>query len=81
MDYEILKISSDYGLVYRSQCSKGKAMGYIDANFVGDFEKRRSITGYMFTLCNKKLMLQLIVALSLTIVEFIIVTKVVKEAI
>ncbi len=32
--------------------SKGNVVGYVDSDFVDDLDKKRSITGYVFTLGN-----------------------------
>lgn len=59
-------------------------MRYIDYDFVGDLDKRKFIIGYLFMFNNCtiswKAPLQPVVALlSSTKVEFVVVTKVVKE--
>ncbi|XP_075107062.1 secreted RxLR effector protein 161-like [Nicotiana tabacum] len=55
------------------------------ANAVGDLDKRRSTTGYVFTFANApvswKSTLQSTVALSTTEAEFMEITEAVKEAI
>jgi len=60
-------------------------VGYVDSNYAGDLDRRRSLSGYIFTLCNSviswKATLQSIVALSTTEAEYILVTEGVKEAI
>ena len=59
--------------------------GYVDAVFTGDCDKRRSLTGFSFTLGSNliswKSNLQSVVALSTTEAEFIAVSEEVKEAI
>ncbi|KAL5557814.1 hypothetical protein UlMin_034025, partial [Ulmus minor] len=46
-----VKGTSDVGLLYkRCEGSGAKLMGYVDADYVGDLDKRRSLTGYVFTL-------------------------------
>ncbi|KAL5577780.1 hypothetical protein UlMin_019479 [Ulmus minor] len=80
-----IKGASDVGLLYK-QCEgdSAKLMGYVDADHAGDLDKRRSLTGYIFTLfgctVSWKAQLQSVVALSTTEAEYIAVTEGVKEA-
>ncbi|KAL5567835.1 hypothetical protein UlMin_024410 [Ulmus minor] len=44
--------SSDVGLMFKS-CKEGAILkGYVDSDFAGDKDKRRSTTSYIFTLCD-----------------------------
>ncbi|KAL5554637.1 hypothetical protein UlMin_042038 [Ulmus minor] len=44
--------SSDVGLMFKS-CKEGSILkGYVDSDFAGDKDKRRSTTSYIFTLCD-----------------------------
>ncbi|PHU02881.1 hypothetical protein BC332_28132 [Capsicum chinense] len=58
---------------------------YVDSNFAGDHNKRRSLTGYVFTIggctISWKATLQTTVALSTTEVEYMAITEAFKEAI
>ncbi|KAG8501095.1 hypothetical protein CXB51_003175 [Gossypium anomalum] len=58
---------------------------YIDANFTGDLDKRRSLTGYVFTnegcAISWKATLQTTVALSTSEAEYMAITEACKEAI
>ena len=46
-----LKGTLEVGLVYGGEDKKGHTLiGYVDADFAGDLDKRRSQTGYLFTL-------------------------------
>lgn len=78
---------SDVDLVYERDRTRdtSSAIGYVDANYAGDLDKRRSLTGYAFTLCGNtiswKATLQSTVALSTTEAEYMAVTEAVKEAI
>jgi len=59
--------------------------GYVDSDFGGDLDKRRSLTGYVFTLggcaISWKSTLQPTVALSSTEAEYMAITEAIKEAI
>ena len=70
----------------RLEFGNGKALtGYVDADFAGDLDKRRSLTGYVFTLgdcaISWKSTLQATVALSSTEAEYMAITEAIKEAI
>lgn len=43
----------NYGLVYGAK-KKDDVMvvGFVDSKYVGDLDKRKSLSGYLFTLCN-----------------------------
>ena len=60
-------------------------MGYCDSDFAGDLDKRRSTTGYIFTLGGGPIswgsILQWTIALSTTEAEYMAVTETVKEVI
>ena len=59
-------------------------VGYCDSDFSGDLDKRRSLSGYIFTIGGNtiswKSSLQHVVALSSTEAEYISLIEVVKEA-
>ena len=59
--------------------------GYCYLDYAGDLDKRRSTTGYVFTLAKApvswKSTLQSTVALSTTEAEYMAITEAVKEAI
>ena len=63
----------------------GPLTGYVDSDFGGDLDKRRSLTGYIFTLgdcaISWKSQLQPTVALSSTEAEYMAITEAIKEAI
>ncbi|KAH7550154.1 hypothetical protein JRO89_XS13G0144400 [Xanthoceras sorbifolium] len=65
--------------------SKGHLVGYVDSDYAGDLDRRRSITGYVFTLGDTaiswKATLQSTVALSTTEAEYMAVVEAIKEAI
>ncbi|KAG8474589.1 hypothetical protein CXB51_031229 [Gossypium anomalum] len=60
-------------------------IGYVDADFGGDLDRRRSLTGYVFTIggcaISWKATLQTTVALSTTEAEYMAITEACKEAI
>lgn len=66
-----LKGTTDVGLVYdRGSNTSGSVVGYVDSYYAGDLDRRRSLTGYVFTLSgcaiSWKAILQSTVALSTT---------------
>ncbi|XP_075474543.1 secreted RxLR effector protein 161-like [Primulina tabacum] len=80
-----LKGAYEVGLNYNNIWNTSeKVCGYVDADFAGDKDQRRSQTGYTFTLYGNtvswKSTLQPIVALSTTESEYIAVTEAFKEA-
>ena len=58
--------------------------GYVDADYVGDLDQRRSTTGYVFTIAecviSWKAELQNIVALSMTEAGYMVAVEASKEA-
>ncbi|KAG8496765.1 hypothetical protein CXB51_007998 [Gossypium anomalum] len=60
-------------------------IGYVDADFAGDLDRKRSLTGYVFTIggcaISWKATLQTIVALSTTEAKYMAITEACKEAI
>ncbi|KAG8478826.1 hypothetical protein CXB51_028794 [Gossypium anomalum] len=60
-------------------------IGYVDADFAGDLDRRRSLTGYVFTIggcaISWKATLQTTVALSTTEAEYMTITEACKGAI
>ena len=80
-----LKGTQGYGLVYGKSVGKDAGLrGYVDSDFAGDVDKRRSLTGYLFfldgCLVNWKASLQHVVTLSTTKAEYTTATKAVKKA-
>nr|GEZ98961.1 retrovirus-related Pol polyprotein from transposon TNT 1-94 [Tanacetum cinerariifolium] len=81
-----LKAIVDVGLVYgRDQGKHVDVDSFVDADYAKDPDKGRSITGYVFMVhgcvVSWKATLQHVVALSTTEVEYMVLTKVVKESI
>ncbi|KAE8701188.1 Detected protein of confused Function [Hibiscus syriacus] len=77
-------------LTQKQYLRKDEALGqcvvrYVDSDYAGDLDKRRSSTGYLFTLdkapVSWKSTLQSMVALSTTEEEYMAVSEAVKEAI
>lgn len=85
-----LKGTSHFGLLFDKNSVKeigvmGFVEGIIDSDFAGDLDKRRSISGYVFSLCSSAMswraLLQSVTALSTTEAKYVSATKRVKEAI
>lgn len=80
-----IKGTLNLGLLYgkKSDCSTG-LKGFVDSNYAGDMDRRRSLSGYMFflhgCLINQKASLQKVIALSTTEAEYTAATESVKEA-
>jgi len=50
-DLQYIKGTIDVGLVFEKESTgKQKCVGYVDSDYMGDLDKRRSTTGYVFTL-------------------------------
>ena len=69
----------------RSQPRRDVLEGYVDADFAGNVDTRKSLSGFVFTLFGTtvtwKANRQLVVALSTTQAEYIALVEGVKEAI
>eukprot|EP00253_Pinus_taeda_P036288 PITA_36288 len=78
-----LRGTSDYCITYNS--SSEFVCGYVDSDFAGDLDKRRSTSGYVFTLVGVAISwiskLHNIVAVSTTEAEYIAASHACKEAI
>jgi len=65
--------------------SRDGLVGYVDSDYAGDLDKRRSLTGYVFTIgacvVSWKANLQATVALSTTEAEYMAICEACKEAI
>jgi len=81
-----IKGTIDVGLIFEKDIAdKQECTGYVDFDYAEDFDKRRSTTGYIFTLSlapvGWRSTLQSTVALSMTEVEYMTLTEALKEAI
>ena len=79
-----LRGTPDHGLMYeRSKRDENSVVGYVDSDFAGDLDGRKSITGYLFIvngcLISWKATLQPVVTLSFIEAEFVDATEAVKE--
>jgi hypothetical protein len=78
-----LRGTSNYCITYNS--GSDLVCGYVDSDFAGDLDKRRSTSGYVFTLAGGAISwmskLQNIVSLSTTEAEYVVVSHACKEAI
>ena len=77
-----LQGTKNKGLVY--QRTEGSIIcGYVDSDYAGDLDKRRTTTGYVFTftggLISWRSMLQGVVALSTTEAQYIAATETIKK--
>jgi hypothetical protein len=78
-----LRGTSDHCITYNSGCEL--VHGYVDPDFAGDLDKRRSTSGYVFTLVGGAISwiskLQNIVSLSTTKEEYMVASHAFKEAV
>uniref|UniRef100_A0A2N9G8B6 CCHC-type domain-containing protein n=1 Tax=Fagus sylvatica TaxID=28930 RepID=A0A2N9G8B6_FAGSY len=81
--FRYLKGTAEHGILFSIQSGTNLVVGYVDANYAGDVDNRRSTTGYVFTLLGGpicwKSMLQSIVAMSTTKAEYMAVAEAAKE--
>ena len=76
----------DVGLVFEKDFTgKQECARYVDSDYAGDLDKRRPITGYVFTLFQAPVswrsILQFTVVLSTTEAEYVAIKEAIKEAI
>ena len=79
-----LRGTIDVGLVFEATEKGMQVNGFVDSDYAGDIDTRRSQTGYVFQIggctVSWKSNLQSIVALSTTEAEYIACTEAIKEA-
>ncbi|XP_058003773.1 secreted RxLR effector protein 161-like [Hevea brasiliensis] len=79
-----LKDTVDVGLIFDKAKMSDLFVGYVDLDFTGDLDKRRSLTSYLFSLSGSaislKATLQAIVALSTIEAEYMALAEAVKTA-
>ena len=81
-----LRGTTSYGLLYRGErANYNMVEGFVDFDYAGDLDNRRSLTGFLFTLngctISWKASLQSIVALSTAEAEYTVTVEAFKEAI
>ncbi|KAE8655753.1 Retrovirus-related Pol polyprotein from transposon TNT 1-94 [Hibiscus syriacus] len=81
--FRYLKGTMGHGIVFCSQQDNPLVVGYVDSDYAGDLDNRRSTTGYVFTLgggpiCWKSIV-QYVVALSTTEAEYMAAAEPTKE--
>ena len=81
-----IKGTIDVGLIFeKDSTGKQDCIGYVDSDYAGDLDKRRSTIGYVFTFSQAPVswrsILQSTVALSTTEAEYMAMTEAMKEAI
>ncbi|KAE8654354.1 Retrovirus-related Pol polyprotein from transposon TNT 1-94 [Hibiscus syriacus] len=82
--FRYLKGTVGHEIVFGSQRDNPLVVGYVDSDYAGDLDNRRSTTGYVFTLgggpiCWKSTV-QYVVALSTTEAEYMAAIEAAKEA-
>ncbi|KAF2286284.1 hypothetical protein GH714_013270 [Hevea brasiliensis] len=79
-----LKGTINVGLTFHRAKMSDLVVGYVDSNFARDLDKRRSLTGYLFTLSGTaiswKATLQATITLSTIKAEYMALVEAVKEA-
>jgi hypothetical protein len=79
-----LKGTTNYDITFVRQKSDLSIVGYVDADYAGDSDDRRSTTGYVFTLAGGpicwKSMIQSTVAMSTTKAEYMVVAEAAKRS-
>ena len=82
--FRYLKGTTGHGIMFSSEKGDPSVVGYVDSDYAGDMDDRRSTTGYVFTLAGGpicwKSSVQSIVAMSTTEAEYMAVAEAAKEA-
>ncbi|XP_050909695.1 secreted RxLR effector protein 161-like [Lathyrus oleraceus] len=79
-----LKVIIHHGIMFNNEQGVPSNVGYVDSDYAGDLDDRRSTTGYVFTLVGGptcwKSSVQSIVAILTTEAEYMIVDEAAEEA-
>uniref|UniRef100_A0A2N9GRZ0 CCHC-type domain-containing protein n=1 Tax=Fagus sylvatica TaxID=28930 RepID=A0A2N9GRZ0_FAGSY len=82
--FRYLKGTAEHEILFSRQPGTNSVVGYVDADYAGEVDDKRSTTGYVFTLSGGpicwKSTLQSIVAMSTTEAEYMAVAEAAKEA-
>uniref|UniRef100_A0A2N9HW24 Integrase catalytic domain-containing protein n=1 Tax=Fagus sylvatica TaxID=28930 RepID=A0A2N9HW24_FAGSY len=82
--FRYLKDTAEHGILFSRQSGTNLVAGYVDADYAGEVDNRRSTTSYVFALSGVpicwKSTLQSIVAMSTTEAEYMVVAEAAKEA-
>ena len=82
--FRYLTSTHDFGILFDQRVST-EDVGYVDSNYAGDLDSRKSMTGYVFRFASgpicQKSTLQDVVALSTTEAKYMAMTKAGKEAV
>ncbi|KAK3010396.1 hypothetical protein RJ639_011710 [Escallonia herrerae] len=82
--FRYLAGSTNFGIMFDRDGAKGEVSGFVDSDYAGDLDSRRSTTGYVFTFyggpISWKSVLQSTTALSTTEAEYMALTEAAKEA-
>ena len=77
--FRYLRGTTNYDIMFERQQDESSVRGYVDADYAGDLNDRRSTTGYVFTLAGGPIcwrsMIQSLVALSTTESEYMVVAE------
>ena len=80
-----LKGTKYLGILFERKQGPESVVGYVYSDFAGDMDKRKSTTGYVYTLASGsiswRLVLQSTIALSTIEAEYMALTEASKEAI
>ena len=82
--FRYLTSTHDFGILFDQRVST-EDVGYVDSDYAGDLDSRKSMTGYVFRFASgpicQKSTLQDVVALSTTEAKYMAMTKARKEAV
>jgi hypothetical protein len=82
--FRYLKGTAKHGILFSRQPRTNSIVRYVDADYAGEMNDRRSTTCYLFILSGGPICwrstLQSIIAMSTTEVEYIVVAEPTKEA-